>query len=135
MRSVIPAVLAMGLFLTSCKQQNVQLKERIQNSDSVAVNYFKGDGTMDTVVVVRIVKNKDVLNRLTNLIAERVIKKKSNCGVDGSLHFFKNNIVIQDVYFRLNGEDCRQFSFSIDRLQQAGELPEAAKQLLLQLKQ
>ena len=135
MRNAIFQVLMMGLLVTGCIRQNHQLKDQIQNSDSAAINYFKGDGTMDTVAVFKIVKNKDVLNQLTNLVAERVIKGKSNCGVDGSLHFFKNNMVVQDVYFQLNNDDCRQFIFSIDRVQQAGELSLAAKQLLLQLKQ
>ncbi len=97
--------------LSSCSKSNTEIRKRIANSDSVAINYFKGDGTMDTVVAIEIIRDKQQLEQLANLVAERSVKANYKCGYDGSLHFFKMNKVIQDIDFRMSGDDCMNFSF------------------------
>ena len=118
------------LFLTACNRPNNKLKEIVTTADSVAINYFKGDGTMDTVVKVKIVKDSQVITQLGTLISAATTKVNLKCGYDGSLHFFKKNVVVIDIDFRMNDKDCMYFTFK-----QAGEmgstiLTQDAKQLL-----
>lgn len=97
--------------LMACNHSNEDIKLRIADSDSVVVNYFKGDGTMDTVVTVKTIVDKQKIEQLADLISRKTAGRKSNCGYDGSLHFFKINKVIQDIDFRLNEAPCMYFSF------------------------
>jgi hypothetical protein len=46
-------------YATACNRPNKKIKEYINNIDSVAINFFKGDETMDTVVAVKMVRNKN----------------------------------------------------------------------------
>ena len=134
MRSAIFKVLVIGLFVTGCKRQNRQLNQWIQNSDSAAINYFQGNGSMDTVVAVKIIRDKNIIEQLGNFISSDIIKEKAGCGVDGSLHFFKDGMVMQDIYFRMNDDGCNQFTFSFEKENRAARLSAEAKKLLLQLK-
>jgi hypothetical protein len=134
MRTTLMIIFSAILFF-SCKHSNKELKERLVLSDSVAINFFKGDGTMDTVVTVKMIKDKNIVNQLSSFIAEDITKEKVNCGYDGSLHFFKTDMVLQDIYFRINNDNCSQFTYSFNRKRGAGNLSAAAKKLLLQLKQ
>jgi hypothetical protein len=134
MKTSLIIILAAGLFF-SCKHSNKELKERLTLTDSAAVNYFKGDGSMDTVVLVKIIKDKNMLNQLNSFITEDIIKEKINCGYDGSLHFFKNNMVVEDIYFRMDNDGCSQFTFSFQGVRSAARLSGEAKKLLLYLKQ
>lgn len=134
MRATFIIIFTAIVFL-SCKHSNEALKERLIVSDSVAINYFKGDGTMDTVVTVRIIRDKNTMEQLSNFVSADIIKEKANCGFDGSLHFFKADMVIQDIYFRMNSDDCSQFTFSFNKERTASQLSADAKKLLLQLKQ
>ena len=118
------------LFFISCNKAGKQLKERIVNADSVAINYFKGDGTMDTVIAVKIIRDIQKLDQLTNLITATGATYTSKCGVDGSIHFFKKSRVVQDIYFSMNKTDCRQFSFLMDGKTVATALSAEAKKLL-----
>ena len=129
MKKIIAFTL-LSLFFISCNKAAKQLKERIVNADSVAINYFKGDGTMDTVVAVKIIRDKQTLDQLTNLLTEAVATYKTNCGVDGSIHFFKKNRVIQDIDFGMNKADCRQFSFLMNGKTVSTALSAEAKKLL-----
>ena len=133
MRTTLIIVFATVLFF-SCKHSNNELKEQLVLADSVAINYFKGDGSMDTVVLVKMIKNKNTLNQLSSFIAEDITKEKINCGYDGSIHFFKTDMVIQDIYFRMNSDDCSQFTFSFKGVSSASQLSREAKKLLLQIK-
>jgi len=99
----------------------------------MAINYFKGDGTMDTVVAVKIIADKNKMNQLAKIAGSTVIKN-GNCGFDGSLHFFKNNQVIQDISFRLNDAACMQFSFKLDGKLYFTELTSDAKNLIQSFK-
>jgi hypothetical protein len=134
MRATFTIILTAIVFL-SCKHSNKELKERLAVTDSIAINYFKGDGSMDTVVAVRIIRDKNTVEQLSNFVAADIIKEKANCGFDGSLHFFKTDMVIQDVYFRMNSDDCNQFTFSFNTKRGAAKLSADAKKLLLQVKQ
>lgn len=122
--------LLIAIALVSCHHANTGLKERITHSDSVAINYFKGDGTMDTVVAIKIVKDQQQMEQLVNLVSERVDEADYKCGYDGSLHFFKMNKVIQDIDFRMNEKGCMYFYFLLDGKPQATTLSPAAKELI-----
>lgn len=121
-------------FLSACNRNGNALKEKIGTADSVAINFFKGDGTMDTVVAVKIVRDKQSVEKLTSLICSASAALKNNCGYDGSIHYFKNNIVIQDIDFRMNSADCSQFSFLLDGQRVATELTGEGRLFLSGLK-
>jgi len=95
----------------------------------MAINYFKGDGTMDTVVAVKIISDKKKLNQLAKLAAGSVVEN-GNCGFDGSLHFFKGNQVIQDLNFRMNDSKCNQFTFRLGGKVYFTQLNSEAKELI-----
>lgn len=97
----------------------------------MAINYFKGDGTMDTVIAVKIIRDKQAIEQMATLIAERPIVKSSQCkGYDGSIHFFKMNQVVQDIDFRMEADDCMYFSFLQFGKLQTTALPGEAKNLI-----
>jgi hypothetical protein len=120
--------------ISSCNQSNDLIKEQIIHSDSVAINYFKGDGTMDSVVEVKIIKDQKIIDQLTDFVSQNKKKMNYSCGVDGSLHFFKMNKVIQDVNFGMNVAGCSYFSFTLQGKTQSTELSAAAKELIVSLK-
>lgn len=120
--------------VSSCNQTNELIKEKIIHSDSVAINYFKGDGTMDSVVAVKIIKDQKIINELTDFVSQNNRKINYSCGFDGSLHFFKMNKVIQDVNFGMNESGCSYFSFTLQGKMQATELSSAAKELIVSLR-
>jgi hypothetical protein len=122
-----------SIIFISCKQSVPQLTEKITNADSMAINYFIGDGTMDTVVAVKIIADKNKMNQLAKL-AGGIVTDKSNCGFDGSLHFFKNNQVIQDISFRINEVTCNHFSFKLDGKLYFTQLTPEAKDMILSFK-
>jgi hypothetical protein len=120
--------------LVSCKQHNELIRERIAHSDSLAINYFKGDGTMDTVVAVKIIRDRQIIQQLTEFIAEQKTETNYSCGLDGSLHFFKMNKVVQDIHFGMSEKGCRYFSFVLNGKLQATDLSTAAKELIATLR-
>ncbi len=129
MKKILTFIILSVLFI-SCNKTGKQLKERIANADSVAINYFKGDGTMDTVIAVKIIRDKQTLDELTNILTASTANFTNNCGVDGSIHFFKKDMVVQDIDFRMNKEDCRQFSFLMNGKTVATALSAEAKKML-----
>jgi hypothetical protein len=118
--------------LASCKQSVTGLPAKIIESDSMAINWFKGDGSMDTVITVKIIKDKTTINTLAKMAGGYVTTIK-NCGYDGSLHFFKMDRVIQDITFRVNNEACNHFSFVLNGQAYTTELGAEAKALLSKL--
>lgn len=122
------------VLLSACNNTNEKIKERVANSDSVAINYFKGDGSIDTVVAVKIIRDRKVINELAALIAAKKNSGNFKCGYDGSLHFFKMSRVIQDIDFKMNDANCMHFSFSQEGKLTATRLSPEAKQLLELLK-
>lgn len=123
-----------ALLFTACHQPNDILKQRIVNADSMAINYFRGDGTMDTVVTVKIIKDPQQIEKMVALVSGHAVEKELNCGYDGSLHFFKMNQVVQDIDFRMNAADCMYFTFKQNGKMQATGLTGEAKALLESLK-
>ncbi len=133
MKKILTFTILIFIFI-SCNKTDKQLKERIANADSVAINYFKGDGTMDTVVAVKIIRDKQRMDALTNMLTASSANYTSNCGVDGSIHFFKKNMVVQDIDFRMNKDYCSQFSFLLNGKIMATALSAEAKKMLETLK-
>jgi uncharacterized GH25 family protein len=127
-------IFSLVLIILSCNQSNELIKEQINHSDSVAINYFKGDGTMDTVVAVKIIKDPKIINQLADFVAQKNKNLDYSCGFDGSLHFFKMNKVIQDVNFGINAAGCQYFYFILKGKSQGTELSAAAMELILSLK-
>jgi len=116
--------------LVACSGPNRALQERLANADSVAINYFSGDGSMDSVVAIKIIRNPQQVGQLVALISAKPVKAENKCGYDGSLHFFKRNQVIQDIDFRMAAGDCRFFSFMQEGSRQSTALSNEAQQLI-----
>lgn len=127
------AIVICCIFFISCKESVTKLTEKVTGADSLAINYFKGDGTMDTVVTVKIISDKAKINQLATLAGGHTTQN-FNCGFDGSLHFFKNSQVIQDIQFRMTDAQCAHFSFILEGKLYNTELSAEAKALLLSLK-
>jgi hypothetical protein len=127
-------LVVISLFFTACNKAGKQLKERIIDADSIAINYFKGDGSMDTVVAVKVVKDKNTINQLVNFVSAGSGSKTGGCGLNGSLHFFKINRVVQDIDFSTAEGDCNQFTYLVKGKYYAAPVNDEAKKLLLQLK-
>ena len=98
--------------LFSCSRPT-GIKEMIVNSDSVAINYFKGDGTADTVTNMIMLRDKGQIGKLANYV-EATTTANYKCGYDGSIHLFKNNIAVKNIDFSFNDTKCMHFSFSIE---------------------
>lgn len=119
----------------SCRHHYKELNQQLALSDSVAINYFKGDGTMDTVTLVTIVKDKNTIQQMAEMITANGSAEIKNCGVDGTIHFFKNDMVIKDAAFRMNNDACMHFALKDEQGKAINtELTPAAKQLLEALK-
>ncbi len=127
-------ILCFFAVLVSCEQSNTKIKEQIMNADSVAINFFKGDGSMDTVVAVRIIRDKKIIEQLSNLISASSTAYNIKCGYDGSLHFFEHNRVEEDIDFRMNDKYCMCFSFKQEGKIMATVLSSQAKELLEAIK-
>jgi hypothetical protein len=116
--------------LSSCYHSDTQLKTTISDADSVAINYFSGDGKPDTVTAVKIIHDKITMEQLAGFASASVTGIKANCGYDGSIHFYKNDNVVQDIKFRMNDEHCMQFTFTENGNMVATKLSQQAKELL-----
>jgi hypothetical protein len=113
-----------------CSRSNKELNLQLAGSDSVAVNFFTGDGRMDTVTAVKIIRDVQKVQQLAAFISADVRDADMRCGYDGSLHFFKNNVVLQDVDFRMNDAGCMQFWLKYQGKQLQAKLSGDAKLLL-----
>jgi len=121
--------------LTACHTgTNKGLKQLTVDADSVAINYFRGDGTFDTVVTVKIIRDKNDINKLSDLISANSTDPEVKCGYDGSIHFFKQDSVVADIYFRMNDEHCMLFSFLQNGKLNATVLSADAKEFLEMIK-
>ncbi len=126
---VLPGVF-ISIILCACNTTHKKLHEKIAGTDSIAINYFKGDGSMDTVLAVKIIRDKKEVVQLTDLITASSTSLQDDCGYDGSIHFFKNNAVLQDIYFRMQGDRCSQFTFLLNGNRAATALSADAKKML-----
>ncbi|MFM2358366.1 MAG: hypothetical protein RLY16_359 [Bacteroidota bacterium] len=130
MKRILPVIIVISTVFISCKQQHVALNDKIKGSDSVAINFFKGDGTMDSVQKVVIVRDAATINRLTALIAADQQKLQKDAGNDASLHFFKMNRVVQDVYYSAHQPNSSQFTFRLQNGYEATSVSKEVKALL-----
>ena len=89
---------------------------------------------MDTVVAVTIIRDQQIINQLSNFISENKTEMNYACGLDGSLHFFKMNKVIQDINFGMNAMGCSYFSFVLNGKYQATNLSVEAKKLIVSVR-
>jgi hypothetical protein len=126
-------ILATALLWVSCNQSNQAFIDKVADSDSVAINYFRGDGQMDTVVAVKLVKDRQQMTQLTKFIGG-ASTEQYKCGYDGSLHYFKRGAVLQDVRFRMDDVQCMHFSFMLNGQLYSTRLSPEARQLLESLK-
>ncbi len=110
MKLIIYSMLILSVL--SC-QQSTGIKKVLISADSVAINYFKGNGSADTVVKMVMIKDKVKLNELALLIDADIINAKK-CGFDGTIHFFTKDMVLMDIGFRMNDKNCRHFSFMFE---------------------
>jgi hypothetical protein len=120
--------LLLSVLLFACTKPT-GIKEVITRADSVAINYFKGNGSMDTVVNMIMLKDKNEINKLADYV-ETGTTENYKCGYDGSLHFFKRDMVIQDINFRMNDVQCMYFSFLLNGKVFTTALSPEAKQFL-----
>jgi hypothetical protein len=111
---MVVSLLMLCLAGMSCSKRADMLYEKITGSDSAAINYFRGDGAMDTVVKVKIIRDKKLLEQLAQSLSAKITTQAATCGADGSVHFFKFNKVIQDIHFRLGKNECLQCTFTLD---------------------
>lgn len=114
---------------TSCNNKIEAIVERLAVADSAAINFYKGDGNIDSVVAVKIIRDKKQLEQLTGFISSGSTDN-AKCGYDGSIHFFKNNIVLQDIDFRMNDANCMYFRLSVEGKLYRTKLSAAAKEFL-----
>jgi hypothetical protein len=122
-------ILFLVFFLSSCDRTNKQIAARIKDADSAAINYFTGDGKMDSVRLVKIIRDKKQLDQLAGFISA-VAADDQQCGFDGSIHFFKTNKVMQDIDFRMNDAQCMYFRFKVNGKYSSTRLSPEARQLL-----
>lgn len=121
------------IFFSSCHNPT-GIHERVGDADSAAISYYKGDGSMDSVFKF-VMLRQDVggEGKVINALAVYMESGRTpnyKCGYDGSIHFFKNNIVFQQVDFRMNDAGCMHFSFLLDGKLFNTELSQRAKDLL-----
>lgn len=121
-------IIALFSFACSCNKPT-GIKEFVQHSDSIAINFFKGDGSMDTVVKVVILRDAKQVKDLSEFI-EAGRTEDAKCGYDGSIHFFKTGMVLKDVDFRMNDVQCMHFSFVMDNKIYSTKLSPEAKMFL-----
>jgi hypothetical protein len=130
MRYFLTALLPILLF--ACTKPT-GIKAIITSADSIAINYFKGNGSIDTVENMIMLKDKSKITQLADY-AEATIVDNLKCGYDGSLHLFKRDMVIQDINFRMNDVQCMHFSFLLNGKIFTTALSPEAKQFLLLIK-
>ncbi len=126
MKHIFALVLSALLF--ACTKPT-GIKEVITSADSIAINYYKGNGSMDTVVNMIMLKDKNKITQLAGY-AEAATLEHLKCGYDGSLHLFKKDMVIQDIDFRMNDVQCMYFSFLLHGKIFTTALSPEAKQFL-----
>ena len=119
------------LALASCHSADTELRTTIENADSAVINYY---GANDTTLSVTIVRDKKILDQLTDQITNETAPNAGICGYDGSVHFFKQDSVAADIYFDMNNDSCRYFIYKEDGKAAASILSSDAKTLLQSLK-
>lgn len=130
----IIVVLLVSIIYPACTNSAKQFIDKYAGADSIAINFFKTDGQMDTVTAVKIIRDKKTIEEITALIAGGKAAVNNKCTYEGSIHFFKNDRVVQDVFFNGSNKACRQFLFRLNGKDEATELDDKAKAYLLRLR-
>ena len=84
---------------------------------------------MDSVLKVVILRDSRQVNALAGYM-ESGRTRDAQCGYDGSIHFFKKGMVLQDADFRMNDAQCMHFSFVLGGNRYTTKLSPKAKQFL-----
>ncbi len=113
MKNFIIIILLVSV-VSACNNTAKQLKERVAGADSIAINFYKADGKMDSVTSVEIIRDKNQITKLTDFITTENASEIDNCNNNGSIHYFKNDAVIQDIFFNGSNDGCHRFQFVID---------------------
>lgn len=124
----LTVLLAFAGLISSCSKPT-GIKEVVLSADSVAVSFFKGDGSIDPVLNVIMLRERKDLEKLAGYM-ESAQTAHFKCGYDGSLHFFKKDIVLKQVDFRMNEPGCMHFSFLLDGKIYSTRLSGEAKKFL-----
>jgi hypothetical protein len=127
-------ILLAGIAAAGCTDTARQFRESNTGTDSIAINFFKTGSNMDTVTAVKIIRDKKTVEDIVTLIASGSAAVNDKCQYDGSFHFFKNDKVVQDVFFNSTDEQCRQFLFRLNGKDAATELNDKARDFLTALK-
>ncbi len=127
-------VLLVSIISSACTDPAKQFIDKYAGADSIVINFFKANGQMDTVTAVKIIRDKKSIEEITAMIAAGPASVNNKCIHQGSIHFFKNDRVVQDVFFSSSNEACRQFLFRLNGKDAATELDDKAKAYLLRLK-
>lgn len=125
--------LVLVLITESCQYKNTGLQQRLEQADSAAINFFKGDGSMDTVVAVRIIRDKAQLTQLNQFLSEKSVTVTAGCGEDASVHYFKGGVVMQDVYIGSQRNNCNRCYFVLNGERQSTQLSNDARSFFQQL--
>lgn len=106
------AIVIILFILTACNNVHQPTRMLLENADSIAINYFTGDGKMDSVTQVYMLKDKVVIANIIQQTTSSIFTNNDVCGYDGSLHFFKNNRVVLDMWFKKNNTKCNAVEFT-----------------------
>lgn len=91
--------------LASCSRSDTAWRERMVQIDSVAINFFPGDGTMDSVTKVMVVRDTATIDSIRKwMTAEKSSKPSKPCGPQASFHFFAMGKVMHDA--EVTTSDC-----------------------------
>lgn len=94
----IALILSVTILGTSCSSPDKAWRDRLVNVDSIAINFFPGDGTMDPVVRVKVIRDAATIDSVRQWVtAEQASKPAKPCGPQASFHFFAMGKVMHDA--------------------------------------
>ena len=111
----------------------VDLSVPFNQADSIAINFFAGDGTPDSVHRVVLIRDKETIASLSAFVSASNSQKLCG-GNDGNLNIFAMNQVIQKIDFSFYNQSCMQFSFWYNQQLHHTRLSKEAREFLLELK-
>jgi hypothetical protein len=114
------------IVLVACHSADKELNAIVINSDSAAIIYYSPADTVET----RIIRDKQILDKLADFVSAEKTDHATICGYNGSIHFFKQDSVVQDIYFNMYTAHCNYFIYKKDGQPAATVLSPEAKQLL-----
>jgi hypothetical protein len=95
---VVSAVVVLLFCFAACSQPDKAWRTRLVHIDSVAINMFPGNGSMDSVLGVTVIRDKGTIDSICRWVTEAQADKPSTpCGPQASLHFFSRGMVMHDA--------------------------------------